>query len=1152
MAATALIRFRRDNNTPTTFPNGQAIVGSIGDQIRVWNSVNTDVQSWQIDLVYTPPDSVIPTATPLIFNDASGTPDSGVITLDATGGYRFVLKVWDIPNRLGEPTDVDIRNVLVPETSGFISPPSAFWPQPLPPPQSLLPEAKPEENNIGGQDNGWAGTGSDGLLTHLIRVAAASAGYVDSAIAAAIAGIFVDVNITETFRLSGVLTPAQITATQNDYNPAGLADATTLRLSSDALRPIHGIAGGTAGRVLHLINVGSNPISLLSENAGSVAANRFLLRGTIYLEPGDSVTVWWDPTSSRWRATSYVTALSSSFFTVNATTGFFELANAGVSFAKIQDITTDRLLGRDTTGTGVVEEISVTNGLAFTGTGGIGIATDGVTTARILNSNVTFAKIQNITSDRLLGRDTASAGVVEELTVGNGLEFTGAGGIGIANDGVTTARILNANVTYAKIQNVAASRLLGRSAGSPGAPEELSLNARLTITGSTLTLAANGIDNTVLAQMATLTLKGNNTGGTANAADLTVSQVQTMLRDSWTYIGFAGTVPAIGLLRAPHASTILAIKENGGTDRALLTWGVVGTNELQLGNVGGGDGNLVLTATGGTIYDGASPLLTAGSVIRTFRNHEFESTVANPFLYQLNAASGGANPLTIRARGSTGAANAGSDLRLEPGRPGAGGASGVGRLRGNRDDSTFDEAFAWDTSGSAARIGFFGATPAVKPSIAGARADGTALADLLTKFSTLGLLTDTTTAGSSSSSSRKVYAAFYKASFSQTTTEAAITWDLKFHDEYGSVDYNDSGGSAEVDLPTPGYYLVWLSASALAAVPVTTELNMTVAGASVASANAGPGPNMAGTALFWCGLNSVGTRVTFPIDMSATTTLAAFAAFERVSDDSTESSACMAEVTTTSSTTEGAIAFNAADILDTHSYHDPVTNNTRFTAPATGVYECWAGVSSVAAQNSVEIGIRQDGTTFRGYGVTDGPATGSSGAIAFALVSLTAAQYLEMVVDTETATSRIFRMFMRRIDNTSDSLCAAVVTGLTSTTTEAAIAFSAADLVDTNNYHDPVTNNTRFTAPTSGAYEFVGNLSGPSGTTHELILRKNGSTDIACSSNVDSVAAYNTVGSTLLWVGWLAAGEYLELRADWGTSSVAGFWAQALMRRRSL
>lgn len=50
--------------------------------------------------------------------------------------------------------------------------------------------------------------------------------------------------------------------------------------------------------------------------------------------------------------------------------------------------------------------------------------------ADVPNDTWTYAKIQNVSAtDRLLGRDTASAGDIEELTVGGGLEFTGSGGI---------------------------------------------------------------------------------------------------------------------------------------------------------------------------------------------------------------------------------------------------------------------------------------------------------------------------------------------------------------------------------------------------------------------------------------------------------------------------------------------------------------------------------------------------------------------------------------------------------------------------------------------------------------------------------------------------------------------------------------------------
>jgi hypothetical protein len=90
------------------------------------------------------------------------------------------------------------------------------------------------------------------------------------------------------------------------------------------------------------------------------------------------------------------------------------------------DITlaTDRLLGRDTAGDGVAEEIQVTGGLEFTGTGGIRrsaltgdvTASAGSNTTAIANDSVTYAKMQNVsTTDRILGRSSAGGGDVEEI-----------------------------------------------------------------------------------------------------------------------------------------------------------------------------------------------------------------------------------------------------------------------------------------------------------------------------------------------------------------------------------------------------------------------------------------------------------------------------------------------------------------------------------------------------------------------------------------------------------------------------------------------------------------------------------------------------------------------------------------------------------------
>lgn len=57
------------------------------------------------------------------------------------------------------------------------------------------------------------------------------------------------------------------------------------------------------------------------------------------------------------------------------------------------------------------------------------------------NGAVTLAKMANIATDRLIGRDTAGTGVPEALTVTDGLEFTGSGGIHVTDAGITLAKL---------------------------------------------------------------------------------------------------------------------------------------------------------------------------------------------------------------------------------------------------------------------------------------------------------------------------------------------------------------------------------------------------------------------------------------------------------------------------------------------------------------------------------------------------------------------------------------------------------------------------------------------------------------------------------------------------------------------------------------
>jgi hypothetical protein len=69
-------------------------------------------------------------------------------------------------------------------------------------------------------------------------------------------------------------------------------------------------------------------------------------------------------------------------------------------------------------------------------------------TASVIDASITFAKIQNISTDKLIGRDASGSGVTTEIAVTNGLAFTGSNSIGHSTTGATTVDHSGAQVPH--------------------------------------------------------------------------------------------------------------------------------------------------------------------------------------------------------------------------------------------------------------------------------------------------------------------------------------------------------------------------------------------------------------------------------------------------------------------------------------------------------------------------------------------------------------------------------------------------------------------------------------------------------------------------------------------------------------------------------
>ena len=365
-----------------------------------------------------------------------------------------------------------------------------------------------------------------------------------------------------------------------------LSNKTINGLTPSSLAIGFSIAGGTSSKTLTV----NNNATVSGTNTGDQTIN--LTGDVIGTGTGSFSTTL---SNSGVTAGTYGSATQVPSITVDAKGRVTNVSNTTIT--GVSPVGSAMLSGKIIVGdaSNIASIVDMTGDVTIDNTGNTTIGLDKVTTSKILSGNVTYSKIQNVTTGKILGRVSVGNGIVEEVaTTGTGdvvraisPTFTGAPKAPTAIVSSNDETIANTEFVTRAIGNISASSVSGVLPGANGGTGVNNTGKTITLGGNLTTSGANnlvftttGATNVTLPTSGTLATLSDISGGS-----ITSGQISGII------------APANGGTGVANSNTI-TLGGNVSTGAAFTTTGTTGLNASSITLKTTAASTLILPTTG--------------------------------------------------------------------------------------------------------------------------------------------------------------------------------------------------------------------------------------------------------------------------------------------------------------------------------------------------------------------------------------------------------------------------------------------------------------------------------------------------------------------------------------------------------------------------